>query len=244
MMYSSTVRNHKNIINLTFKNQSYYSFQHFTVKPDKENLMKPKMATSSGRILLVLLLALVLFGCVGPAQQLTPADMSITRPDASSLVVVHSRTGNTALMGQLISGKMNSDYIRLDVPEGSQDSVLSVPNRNENMEITPRKIDLSKYELVFLGSPIWFMHPTAFIYSFIKNNDFTAKEVVLFYTYGGGLAKTAIEEWKGLVEQRGGTVIDVIGIDRSDLKTDEALKEEVNVTIDKQKSIWMGGENQ
>jgi flavodoxin len=206
--------------------------------------MKTNVATSISRVWLVLLLGLLLFGCVGPAQKLTPADMSITRPGASSIVVVHSRTGNTALMGRLISGEMNSDYIRLDVPEGSQDSVLSVPNRNEDMEITPQKIDLSEYELVFLGSPIWFMHPTAFIYSFIKSNDFTSKRVVLFYTYGGGLAKNAIEEWKGLVALSGGTVIDVIGIDRSDFKTDEALQSEVNLTIERQQSIWMSGENQ
>jgi flavodoxin len=206
--------------------------------------MKTNVATSISRVWLVLLLGLLLFGCVGPAQKLTPADMSITRPGASSIVVVHSRTGNTALMGRLISGEMNSDYIRLDVPEGSQDSVLSVPNRNEDMEITPQKIDLSEYELVFLGSPIWFMHPTAFIYSFIKSNDFTSKRVVLFYTYGGGLAKNAIEEWKGLVALSGGTVIDVIGIDRSDFKTDEALQSEVNLTIERQQSVWMSGENQ
>jgi flavodoxin len=205
--------------------------------------MKTNVATSISRVWLVLLLGLLLFGCVGPAQKLTPADMSITRPGASS-IVVHSRTGNTALMGRLISGEMNSDYIRLDVPEGSQDSVLSVPNRNEDMEITPQKIDLSEYELVFLGSPIWFMHPTAFIYSFIKSNDFTSKRVVLFYTYGGGLAKNAIEEWKGLVALSGGTVIDVIGIDRSDFKTDEALQSEVNLTIERQQSVWMSGENQ
>ncbi|MBN2178041.1 MAG: hypothetical protein JW743_01245 [Deltaproteobacteria bacterium] len=170
--------------------------------------------------------------------------MSITKPEASSVVVVHSRTGNTALMGHLISEEMNSDFIRLDVPEGSQDSVLSVPNRNEDMEITPQKIDLSEYELVFLGSPIWFMHPTAFIYSFIKSNDLTSKKVVLFYAYGGGLAEKAIEEWKGLVRQSGGTVIDVIGIDCSDFETDEALQSEVNVMIERKKSIWMSDENQ
>lgn len=206
--------------------------------------MKTNIGNSINRMWLALLLGLLLYGCVGPPQKLTPADMSITRPDASSIVVVHSRTGNTALMGRLISEEMNSDYIRLDVPEGSQDSVLSVPNRNEDMEITPKKIDLSEYELAFLGSPIWFMHPTAFIYSFIKSNDFTSKKVVLFYTYGGGLAKNAIEEWRGLVRQSGGTVIDVIGIDRSDFETDEALQSEVNLTIERQKSKWMSGENQ
>ena len=206
--------------------------------------MKTNVATSISRTWLILLLTVLFLGCVGPVQKLTPADMSITRPDAGSIVVVHSRSGNTAHMGMLISEQMNSDYVRLDVPEGSQDSLISVPRRNEFVEITPQKIDLSKYRLVFLGSPVWFWHPNAFIYSFIKNNDFASKKVVLFYTYEGGLAEDAIEEWKGLVEQSDGTVIDVIGINRSVFKTGEALEAEVNATIDRQKSLWMGDRNQ
>ena len=201
--------------------------------------MKANAMISTKRIGLILLLTLLCLGCIGPAQKLTPADMSIIRPNASSIVVVHSRTGNTAHMGQLISDAIHADYVRLDVPDGSQDSLISVSNRHENMEITPQKIDLSKYQLVFLGSPIWFMHPTAFIYSFIKKNDFNSKNVVLFYTYGGTIADDAVGEWKGLIHQRGGTVIDVIGIKRSSSKTNETLDVEVNAIIDRQKSIWM-----
>lgn len=188
---------------------------------------------------LILLLPLLCLGCIGPAQQLTPADKSIIRPDASSIVVVHSRTGNTAHVGRLVSDAINADYIRLDVPEGSQDSLISVPSRHENMKITPQKIDLSKYQLVFLGSPIWFMHPTAFIYSFIKNNDFTLKNVVLFYTYGGSIADDAVAEWEGLIQQKGGKVIDVIGIQHSSSQTREALEVEVNAIIDRQRSKWI-----
>jgi flavodoxin len=201
--------------------------------------MKAKAIVLTRKIWLFLLLTLLCLGCIGPAQQLIPADMSITRPNASSIVVVHSRTGNTARMGQLISDAINADYVRLDVPEGSQDSLISVSNRHENMKITPQKMDLSKYQLVFLGSPIWFMHPTAFIYTFIKNNDFTSKKVVLFYTYGGTISDDAVGEWEELIHQSGGTVIDTIGIKRSSSKTSEALDVEVNAIIDRQKSIWM-----
>jgi flavodoxin len=226
------------------ENKYYHSSHHDTAQHNEDIHMKANAMISTKRTWLILLLTLLCQGCIGPAQQLTPADISITRPDASSIVVVHSRTGNTARMGQLISDAINADYVRLDVPEGSQDSLISVPNRHENMEITPQKIDLSKYQLVFLGSPIWFMHPTAFIYSFIKNNDFTSKNVVLFYTYGGTIADDAIGEWEGLIQQRGGTVIDVIGIERSSSKTSEALEVEVNAIIDRQKSMWMEDKDQ
>lgn len=205
--------------------------------------MKANLATAISKICFVLLLTLPFLGCIGPAQKLTPVDTSITRTDANSIVVVHSRSGNTAQMGLLISGKMNSDYIRLDGPAGSQDSFVSAPRRNQNVEMSPQTIDLSKYQLVFLGSPIWFGYPTAFIYSFIKNNNLTSKKVVLFYTYGGRLTKEAIAEWKGIVQQHGATVIDVIGINRSVFETSELLQSEANKMIDQHKSIWMGDKN-
>jgi flavodoxin len=165
--------------------------------------------------------------------------MSITRPDANSLVVVHSRSGNTAKVGQIISEKLHTDYIRLDVPAGSGDSLFTFPNRNDSVEIKPLKVDMTRYQLVFLGSPIWAWHPTAFIYSFVKHNDFTSKKVVLFYTYRGGLAEDAVDEWKSLVEQHGGTVIDVIEVNSKTFNTDQALQSEVNTIITKHESLWM-----
>lgn len=201
--------------------------------------MQKNIAILKAGILTILLISLFFLSCVGPAQQLTPADMSIVRPDANSLVVVHSRSGNTAKMGRIISEKLNSDYIRLDVPVGSGDSMIAAPNRNDTVEVKPSQVDLTKYQLVFLGSPIWFWHPTAFIYTFVKHNDFTAKKVVLFYTNRGGLAEKAMDEWKSLIQQHGGTVIDVIGINSKIFNTDEALQAEVEAVITKQKSLWM-----
>ncbi len=188
---------------------------------------------------LMLLSLLLLLSCIGPAQQLTPPDMSVTKSNASSLVVVHSRSGNTAKLGQAISEKMRADYIRLEVPTGSGDSLMDFPNRNETVEIKPLKVDMSKYQIVFLGSPIWAHHPTAFIYTFVKNNDFTSKKVVLFYTYNGGIASDAMDEMKALVEKQGGTVIDAFGMNGRYFDMDETAKSEINAVIHQHESLWI-----
>lgn len=209
----------------------------------KEVLMRTRLVTFRLVKSVILLSFLLLLSCIGPAQQLTPSDMSITKSDAGSLVVVHSRSGNTAKLGQMISEKLNADYIRLEVPAGAGDSLLSFPKRNDNVEIKPLKVDLTKYQLVFLGSPIWGHHPTAFIYSFVKNNDFTSKKVVLFYTYGGGLSDDAMAEWKSIVEQHGGTVVDVIGMNSKNFKSDEAMKSEINAAISQHESLWINNKS-
>ena len=185
------------------------------------------------------LLLIIAAGCTTPAQILTPADLKVVRPGASTLVVVHSRSGNTAFVGKTISELMSSDYIRLETPKGAGDSLLSSPNRNEDVEINPGKIDLKNYSLLFLGSPIWYWHANAYIYAFIKNNDCTGKKVVLFYTYEGGLTKDAIGEWSSLVQKQGGTVIDVIEINRRKLKTNDAMQAEVKTIIERKRSSWL-----
>ncbi len=189
----------------------------------------------------LLFLALFIASCTAPAQILTPRDLRIVRPGALSLVVVHSRTGNTASVGLQISEAMRSDYIRLKTPEKAGDNYMNSPNRNEDASIEPRNVDLRKYGLIFLGSPVWYWHANAFIYSFIRSNNLSGKKVVLFYTYEGGISKGAVDEWKSLVRKKGGNVIDVVSINRKGLKTPEALKLETEAIIAKNKSIWSGG---
>lgn len=177
------------------------------------------------------IIIVLLLGCTPAAQKVAPGDYRLTRPGATSVVVVHSRSGNTALVAKLLADAAGATYLRLKAPEGTGDSLISSPNRNAEVAIEPRTVDLSAYRTVFLGTPIWFWHPAAPICTFIRANDLTGKHVVLFYTYQGGLAKTAIDEWKALVAKRGGTVVDVIGVNRKMHATDEALAAEVKSII-------------
>jgi len=201
--------------------------------------MRIKSAFSTNVLLFYLLTAWLFSSCSPPqAKRLTSRDLSIERPGATALVVVQSRTGNTALLGLHISEIMATDYIRLETPAGYGDSYVAYTSRKNEVPVKPEKKDLSKYRLVFLGSPIWYWHPTAFIYTFIKNNDLSGKKVVLFFTNQGGLGDDAIDEWKALVRKQGGTVIDVLGINRNEFKTDEALLAEIKAQVGKHKPGW------
>ena len=201
--------------------------------------MRIKSAFTTNIFLFFLLTACLYSSCTPPqAQRLTPRDLSIERPGATALVVVQSRTGNTALLGMHISETMAADYIRLETPPGYGDTYIAYTSRKKEVPIRPEKKDLSKYRLVFLGSPIWYWHPTAFIYTFIKNNDLSGKKVVLFFTNQGGLGDDAIDEWKALVRKQGGTVIDVLGINRNEFETYKALLAEIKAQVGKHKPGW------
>ena len=59
-------------------------------------------------------------------------------------------------------------------------------------------IDISSYDVIFVGSPIWNGSPSLPMKTFIKNNDFENKILIPFFTYSGGANKeNVINEIKG-----------------------------------------------
>ena len=112
--------------------------------------MRIKSVFSTNVFLFFLLTAGLYSSCTPPqAQRLTPRDLSIEKPGATALVVVQSRTGNTALLGLHISEIMAADYIRLETPAGYGDSYVAYTSRKKEVPVRPEKKDLSKYRLVF-----------------------------------------------------------------------------------------------
>lgn len=178
-------------------------------------------------------------GCPPPAQVITAKDLAIRRPNATALVVVHSRTGHTARVGLTLSRLLNTDYVRLVVPRGAGDSYFRTPNRHDRVKYRPAQVDLDRYSLLFLGSPIWWYYPTAFIYRFIKRHDLTGKRVVLFYTYRGGIRAAAVPEWKRLVVLRGGKVVGVIAVNRKKLKGQSVSQFTARI-VSAHKRAWVG----
>jgi len=53
-------------------------------------------------------------------------------------------------------------------------------------------IDISNYDIIFAGSPIWNFSISLPMKSFLKNNNFENKTLIPFFTYSGGAAKKNI----------------------------------------------------
>ena len=160
----------------------------------------------------------LLVACLPPADRPTPADLVRMREGARALVVVHSRSANTARFARGLADQLEASFIRLEVPARAGDGFWRTPNRHRAVDFKPRQVDLSGYDLVLLGCPIWYWRPTAFIYAFIKAHDLTGKRVVLFYTYETSVSDGAHAEWTQLVADRGGKVVDIVPINRRQLE--------------------------
>lgn len=59
--------------------------------------------------------------------------------------------------------------------------------------------DLYKYEVVFIGTPVWAWSVTPAIRTLLKENNFAGKKVVLFCTMGCNGDKRAFKQLKELL---------------------------------------------
>ena len=123
---------------------------------------------------------------------------NMTRDEDNSTVVVDGKVlGNTEYVAILISEKTNSDLFRIEPKDAYPiDHQQLLARAREEMQSNARpelkeKIDISAYDTIFIGYPIWNADLPPVINTFLENCDFSGKTVVPFCTHGGsGLSGT------------------------------------------------------
>ena len=141
-----------------------------------------------------------------------------TKPERKILVVYFSRSGNTKLLAQEVANYYQASLLALEAKEypvgvrGLYNSV--VDSQQKQALISPEKIELSAYDTLFIGAPIWRYSPAPPAWQFIENNNLTNKKVVLFSTFNSGFKQKYIDEFKTQVTAKGGRFISHLYIKR------------------------------
>ncbi len=79
----------------------------------------------------------------------------------------------------------------LDWMNKSSRSSMEMKNLSFRPEIADDNIDISAYDTIYLGFPIWWYIAPTIINTFLEKHDFSGKKIVLFATSGGsGFGKT------------------------------------------------------
>lgn len=143
--------------------------------------------------------------CSSHAQKQNEAAKSInTTPDKKSILIVYlTRTGNTEAVARMIQENVGGDLVALELenpyPKDYQATVKQVTAENEKGYL-PRlktKIDIQKYQTIFLGFPTWGMQLPPPMKSFLKQYDLSGKTVIPFNTnagYGVGSSFQTVKE--------------------------------------------------
>ena len=136
------------------------------------------------------------------------------------LVVYYSRSGNTEAMAREIARRLHADILRIETKsyaldfEGWLQANGDSRSEKKQVDISPAVVDLQRYRLIFLGSPIWWYRPSPPLWTFVEKNDFSGKDVVLFNTFNSKFKAEPIKEFQREVEEKGGRLIDHIFIRR------------------------------
>lgn len=112
--------------------------------------------------------------------------------DLKSLVIYYSKTGNTKLIAEAIASEVNADLFEIQRQKDIKSSGFMLYFRGgfesmtrKNIRLEKKEIDLEKYDLVFLGTPVWAWRLNPVVRSFLKKVKIENKKIGLFACCAG-----------------------------------------------------------
>ena len=121
-------------------------------------------------------------------------------------IVYFSATGNTKMVAQYIQEETGGTLFEIEPEEEYTDRDLDYNNddcrANEEQNDSSARpgikntIDLSSYDIVYLGYPIWWGDVPKIILTFLDETDLSGKTVIPFCTSGGSGIETSLDTLK------------------------------------------------
>ena len=124
---------------------------------------------------------------------------------SKKLVAYFSASGTTKKVAERLAKAMGADLfeIKPKVPYSSADlnwmdkksrSSVEMNDKSLRPAIAGKELDVSGYDTILLGFPIWWYVAPTIINTFLEAYDFAGKKIVLFATSGGrGFGNTVKE---------------------------------------------------
>ena len=123
------------------------------------------------------------------------------------LVAYFSASGVTKKVAEKLAALVNADIheIKPKVPYTKADlnwmdkksrSSVEMNDKTFRPEIVKEDLNLSSYDTILLGFPIWWYVAPTIINTFLESYDFARKKIVLFATSGGSGFGNTVKELK------------------------------------------------
>jgi flavodoxin len=117
--------------------------------------------------------------------------LAATSGSKQRLVVYLSRSGNTRVIAGQLKRAFSADMFEIRTAKPWPDDyeeMVAWASRMQESATSPRLAEsvsqIGKYDVIFLGSPIWGAALPAPVRSFLMTHDLSGKTVVPFFTYG------------------------------------------------------------
>jgi len=151
-------------------------------------------------------------------------------------IIYHSESGNTRHVAQHIASACDGKLIEVVDKTGYNRLTgflvrCKMARGEEKTVIEPASIDVTEYDQLVFGSPVWAFKPTAAIHAAIDGlKGCEGKKATAFCTHGGKPGQTAavFQKW---IEARGMRCVGNGSIHQKDIENEKMTKELVSVLI-------------
>ncbi len=158
--------------------------------------------------ILYIILAIVIIGslsiCTVFANQ--NKDKEINMTDKKILIAYYSHSGNTKAVAEKIQNVAGGDLFEIKPKIAYSRDYNTVVNQakiEKEKDIRPELIDkgnLKDYDIIFVGTPVWWYTMASPVKTFLTVNDFDGKIIVPFCTHGGGGASSTYSDMKNIAK--------------------------------------------
>ena len=132
-------------------------------------------------------------------------DKQQKKSETKTLVVYFSASGVTKDVAVRLADVLKADIHEIKPAKAYTDADLDWTNKNSRSSvemkdkssrpaITGKMNDIKKYDVIYVGFPIWWYTAPTIINTFMESYDFSNKTVIPFATSGGSTIKKACDD--------------------------------------------------
>lgn len=150
---------------------------------------------------ITLVLATVTLAVVSCGPKNTTQNVEEEKVAPKMLVLYYSQTGNTKAVAMEIANRLGADFeeiVPVELYDGDFQATIERGKKELDEgafpEIQPLKADPKKYDVVFIGFPVWFGTYAPPIATFLSQVDLDGKKLVPFCTFGSGGLESSVKD--------------------------------------------------
>jgi flavodoxin len=147
----------------------------------------------------------------------------------SLCIIYHSETGNTRSVAERLAAATGGDLVEVKDRAGYSKMGMYLKGMprallGHKADIEPGVIDVSGYDAIIIGSPVWGGNPTPAINAAVDALQGIEGKTVFIYCTSRGSPQKTLEKIKAMLAERGADVRGCVSLTESDVQSSATIE--------------------